>query len=67
MEDKEEESISKGLSRDNNRDPSNDQAIIPTIYLAIPGFSEDQMNSLIYCFNGILSSTFERYFSIIAN
>ena len=67
----EEELIGEGLSRDNDRevdrDPSNDQAIIAIRYLAIPGFLEDQINSLIYCFNGILGSVFERYFLILAN
>ena len=71
VEDEEEELISKGLSRDNNRevnrDSSNDQAIISAKYLVIPGFLEDQTNSLIYYFNGIFSSVFKRYFLILAN
>ena len=71
MEDEEEESIGEGLSRDNNRevdrDPSNDQAIVSAKYLVILGFSEDQTNSLIYYFNGILSFIFERHFLILAN
>ena len=45
----------------------NKQPITPVEYPQIPGFSEEQTNSLIHLFNNMLSSAFERHFPILAN